>query len=230
MKGGFLLNVSLLEKFKESLKSKINEDSKTTFMNIFEMIKVNYLTQNKPISEDMANEIIELGDFIFGKDNLDSFLYLESIELNTFKSLYFKLKKVFNPDKDFFEECDEILCSLKVNQVREVETFYKAISRLDIDMELKISYRDGVVYKEEVPINSLDDNMNVLRIKSFIARAVTLGAVFLCDFINIEKNEVTSAGFVFNEGVWLPLKESFIQDVHKNDKFSSQKYISLPKG
>ena len=213
----------ILNKFKEKIKGATNNSSivNNSFNEIFNDI-TNNLEKNRTLSETIVHEIIELGDYI--EENK---INITSQNKESFYEIYHQLKSLFRSNFDFIEDCKEVLLGLKVNEVRETEKFYKLITSKQKDFSLKISYKDGFVFSADIPCASLYDNMKVLEVKSFIARAISQGAVFIIDYFDFEQQTIFTAGFVFNEGEFKPLKESFLEQIHKIETLQNQKYFAF---
>lgn len=215
---------NLLDKYKELLEK--GYDSKSSFLNIFAEMEKYYFSLDY-ITEEKANEIIEFGDFLNEENSIKSFINEHSFKV--FKKIYNQLKKAFRRDKDFNKECDDILDNLDVKQVRQLESLYKKIDSIKMDKEYKISYKDGLVYTSFFPVISSNEMSKILEFKSFLARGLEEGAVFICDFIDAKTDSIITAGFVIENGDWYSLRESFVKSIHTRTDCSYQNFIALRK-
>ena len=68
-----------------------------------------------------------------------------------------------------------------------------------------------------------------MEFKSYLAKGLLEGAVFVCDFLDFENDLVLSSGFVFENGKWHPLRENFVKSIHHRDDFKKQEYVSIRK-
>lgn len=215
----------LLNKYKKYIED--GNDVKTSFLNIFKEIQ-ELPFEREPISEEKAREILELGDFLFSNESILKFIK-EDKNHNIFKELYDDLKNVFRKDRNFNKECEDILVNLDVIEVRELESLYKQINKFSLDKEYTISYKDGLVYSSTFLLGSSSFMPNVLEFKSYIAKALIEGGIFVCDFLDFDNDTILSAGFVFQNKKWYPLKENFVSTIHKRNDFPRQQFIAIPK-
>ena len=210
--------ITLLNKYKNNIDESKKDSNIKSFLDIFKELEQEYISGKKPIPEDQANEIIELGDFL---ENVENIKMLK--EFSIFKDIYKNLKH-FNADnhKNFYEECDSILCSLNGQEVRQIETLYKLLLEINLDKEFHLIYSDGINLSYKIPLESEGDMKEVLENKSFLARALKKNAVFICDFFDFEKEIIYTSGFVFDKGEWFPLKVNFLKKIHTLDNVKQE--------
>ena len=132
-------------------------------------------------------------------------------------------------DETFLNECNDILFSLDVNQVREIESISKSIIEIKGNKNIKISYKDGLILKYEMMDDFFKDNINTLKFKSFLARCLMQDGIVIIDFFNSDKTKCKSAGFLFKGFKWFPLKTGFVKKIHENKKDKRMEYIVLER-
>lgn len=132
-------------------------------------------------------------------------------------------------DETFLNECNDILFSLDVNQVREIESISKSIIEIKGNKNIKISYKDGLILKYEMMDDFFKDNINTLKFKSFLARCLMQDGIVIIDFFNSDKTKCKSAGFLFKDFKWFPLKTGFVKKIHENKKDKRMEYIVLER-
>lgn len=213
-------NLSLLEKFKKT-------ESKTkAFIDIFKHINENYLNKNSSLDEKIMKELIELGDYCF-KNNEK----MNSCQEEEFLfQIYSQIKDVYKDYEDFETNCIEDLCDLKVDEVRELESLYSKINK-EFDLKIiQISFTDGFFYNESFDKDFFHNDLNILKFKSLIARALRHESVIFFNFYNKENNNLISTSIVFQKGIWYPLSIAYNKQNNKySQKFKNTKHIVLNK-
>lgn len=132
-------------------------------------------------------------------------------------------------DETFLNECTDILCGLDINQVREIENISENIIEIKGNKKIKISYKDGLILKYEMTDDFFKDNMNILKFKSFLARCLMLDGIVIIDFFNSDKTKCKSAGFLFKDFKWFPLKKGFVRKIHENKRDKRMECIVMER-
>lgn len=214
---------NVLSKFRDTIFSQTDSKSlNDAFDELCVFIDNNYLNKTNSLPKTIVDELIEIGDYI-KENNIE----ITSKRKESFDIIYEQLKTMFNKDFDFIEDSKQILYSLNAQEVRQVETFYKILTKITLDFNVKISYKDGMIFSCEVPLISLSDTMRALEVKALIGRAIRNGAIFVVDYLDFDEGIVATTGFVFDDEEFYPLKTEFLKTIHKNDSLGSQEFFTF---